>query len=58
MEIQEQLTVKEIFNLAKMPDVIRSIPDEVYKFFEANFDFIQWKWKERDTFWVEYAAIS
>lgn len=51
MEIQEQLTVKEIFNLAKMSDVIRSIPDEVYKFFEANFDFIQWKWKERDTFW-------
>lgn len=51
MEIQEQLTVKEIFNLAKMPNVIRSIPDEVYKFFENNFDFEQWQWKEREIFW-------
>ncbi|OOS02291.1 hypothetical protein SAMN02745664_10873 [Moraxella cuniculi DSM 21768] len=51
MEIREQLTVKEIFNLANMPDVIRAIPDKVYKFFEVNFDFVQWKWKEREIFW-------
>lgn len=51
MEIREQLTVKEIFNLANMPDVIWAIPDKVYKLFEVNFEFVQWKWKERKIFW-------
>lgn len=51
MGIQEQLTVKEAFNLAKMLNIIRSIPDEVYKFFESNFDFEQWQWKQREEFW-------
>ena len=51
MGIQEQLTVKETFNLAKMLNIIRSIPDEVYKFFESNFDFEQWQWKQREEFW-------
>ncbi|ULJ68703.1 hypothetical protein MIS45_07870 [Wielerella bovis] len=51
MEIQEQLTVKAIFNLAKMSDVIREIPDEVYQYFESNFNFEQWQWKQRELFW-------
>lgn len=51
MAIQEQLTTKEVFNLAQMPYIIRTIPDKVYKFFETNFEFVEWKWKEREIFW-------
>ncbi|MFZ7343016.1 hypothetical protein [Avibacterium volantium] len=51
MGIQEKLTVKEVFNLAKSPNIIRTIPDNVYKFFESNFDFEQWQWKLREEFW-------
>ncbi|MFU2136457.1 hypothetical protein [Gallibacterium anatis] len=51
MEIQEQLTVKQIFNLVKMANITQEIPNEVYRFFEVNFNFEQWQWKNREEFW-------
>ncbi len=51
MEICEQLTTAQILHLAQSPDYSSYLPDEIFSFFDKNFNFDSWKWDDEHLFW-------
>ena len=51
MEIEEQLTTAQILRLAQSPDYSSYLPDEIFSFFDKNFNFDSWKWDDEHLFW-------
>lgn len=51
MEIQQQLTTAQILHLAQSPDYSSHLPDEIFSFFDKNFNFDSWKWDDQHLFW-------
>lgn len=54
MEICEQLTTAQILHLAQSPDYSSYLPDEIFSFFDKNFNFNSWKWDDEHLFWQYY----
>ena len=51
MEICEQLTTAQILHLAQSLDYSSYLPDEIFSFFDKNFNFDSWKWDDEHLFW-------
>ena len=54
MEICEQLTTAQILHLAQSLDYSSYLPDEIFSFFDKNFNFNSWKWDDEHLFWQYY----
>ena len=54
MEICEQLTTDQILHLAQSLDYSSCLPDEIFSFFDKNFNFNSWKWDDECLFWQYY----
>ena len=54
MEICEQLTTAQILHLAQSLDYSSYLPDEIFSFFDKNFNFNSWKWDDEHLFWRYY----
>lgn len=54
MEICEQLTTDQILHLAQSLDYSSCLPDEIFSFFDKNFNFNSWKWDDEYLFWQYY----
>ena len=54
MEICEQLTTAQILHLAQSLDYSSCLPDEIFSFFDKNFNFDSWKWDDEHLFWQYY----
>ena len=51
MEICEQLTTAQILHLAQSLDYSSCLPDEIFSFFDKDFNFNSWKWDDEHLFW-------
>lgn len=47
----QQVSVKDIIILSQGTEINAQIPQEIQHFFDNNFDFLQWKWSEKQEFW-------
>ena len=54
MEICEQLTTAQILHLAQSLDYSSCLPDEIFSFFDKDFNFNSWKWDDEHLFWQYY----
>ena len=54
MEICEQLTTAQILHLARSLDYSSCLPDEIFSFFDKDFNFNSWKWDDEHLFWQYY----
>lgn len=50
MEIQK-LTTVEILRLAQSSDYHSNVPNEIFSFFDKDFNFAIWKWNNKHSFW-------
>lgn len=46
-----EVSVKNIIISSQATEVTSQIPQEIQQFFDNNFDFLQWKWSEKQEFW-------
>ena len=54
MEICEQLTTAQILHLAQSLDYSSCLPDEIFSFFDKDFNSNSWKWDDEHLFWQYY----